>query len=353
MLGVMSKARSDPSSEECGSEAKLLKLKKLLQNLTLSLASLLLFLFLMEVVLRLFGFGNLVIYQPDRNLFWKLKPNQRCYTKVGHKPVHINSKGTRGKEFNEDKPDDVFRIISLGDSRTFGWGLSEPETYSGLLESLLQEQVGDSLKIEVINAGVNAWSYAQIYVYLKDIAMRYSPDLVILARANQWTQFSEDSDQKFVSMFMRRVRLKYLLRKSAIYHFVIEIKLKKFYRKYRTSFIPVNHAEDEFFKDQQRADARQFFKEYIEKIFYLLQKNDVKGLLIYIPSIGVRPSSHSEIQQIYEEVSKSFNIPLIDFTEDFASSRQRLFLPGEYVHPNVEGSRIIANRLFNKIVQEL
>src|SRR5438477_8533468 len=131
--------------------------KRLLQNLTLSAASLLLCAGLLELVLRLCGYGNLEIYEPDPALYWKLKPGQDCYTKVGHKPVHINSHGTRGPEFQTAKPPNTLRILCLGDSRTFGWGLSEAETYCGMLAHLLQEQVGDQKRIEVINAGVNAW----------------------------------------------------------------------------------------------------------------------------------------------------------------------------------------------------
>ena len=91
------------------------KIKRVLENSALLFGSMLLFLSLLEIIFRLLGYGNLVIYQPDPKLFWKPLPNQNCYTKFGHKPVHINSKGTRGKDFDQIKPKSVFRIISLGD----------------------------------------------------------------------------------------------------------------------------------------------------------------------------------------------------------------------------------------------
>ena len=100
--------------------------KRLAQNLALSLGIFLLCLGGLELVLRLSGYGNLEIYQPDPSLYWKLKPNQNCYTKIGHKPVHINSQGTRGPEFQIQKPPNTIRILSLGDSRTFGWGRRNP-----------------------------------------------------------------------------------------------------------------------------------------------------------------------------------------------------------------------------------
>src|SRR5438128_2765660 len=132
--------------------------KRLLQNLALSLVTFLLCAVALEIVLRLNGYGNLEIYEPDPALYWKLKPNQDCYTKVDHKPVHVNSHGTRGPEFQARKPDNTIRILSLGDSRTFGWGLAESETYSSRLQQMLQTNSTLNNQIEVINAGVNAWS---------------------------------------------------------------------------------------------------------------------------------------------------------------------------------------------------
>jgi len=242
---------------------------------------LLLFFTIGEITLRQFEYGGLVIYQADSKLFWRPAPNQNCYTKFNHKPVHINTKGTRGKDFDSNKPKDVYRIISLGDSRIFGWGLSEPETYSGLLEEMLQKYAGDSLKIEVINAGVNAWSYAQMYVYLRDTAIHYKPDMVLLADANLWSQFSEESSKEFRKKMMWRVRLKNLLRRSAIYPFVIEVKLKKFYEKYRTKFIPVAPEKDQFFTEQQNANPAFIFEHQIALIFdFLLSNRDERVIII-------------------------------------------------------------------------
>src|SRR6266850_5723517 len=90
--------------------------KRLLQNMALSAAVFFLCVAACEIILRLNGYGNLEIYEPDAALYWKLKPNQDCYTKVDHKPVHINSHGTRGREFPTEKPTNSIRILSLGDS---------------------------------------------------------------------------------------------------------------------------------------------------------------------------------------------------------------------------------------------
>src|SRR5205823_6347722 len=144
----------------------------------------------LEIILRLAGYGKLEVYEADPKLYWKLKPNQDCYTKIGHKPVHINSHGTRGPEFSTAKQPGTVRILALGDSRTFGWGLTDEETYPYRLQELLRQAMPGK-KIEVINAGVNAWSYSQMFVYLRDEGLAYQPDVVIIGGANLWTEFTE------------------------------------------------------------------------------------------------------------------------------------------------------------------
>jgi hypothetical protein len=162
--------------------------------------------------------------------------------------LRINSLGTRGPEFQPAKPPGTIRILSFGDSRTFGWGLAEGQTYSAQLEQMLQEKIGPGRKVEVINAGVNGWSYHQMSAYFRDVGLGYHPDLVIVGEGNGWTQFSEKSSPGFSKKFMWRVRLKNVLRRSAIYHYAVEIKLKDFYERHRANFVPVDPNQDPYFK---------------------------------------------------------------------------------------------------------
>ena len=251
-----------------------------------------------------------------------------------------------------NKPESVFRIISLGDSKTFGWGLAESETYSGLLAYSLQQYCGDSLQIEVINTGVNAWSYSQMYVYLRDIAMKYNPDMVILADANLWTQFSENSSKEFVKEMMGKVWLKNMLRKSAIYHFFVEVKLKKFYYQFRTRFIAIDPEKDDLFNDQWKGNPYSYFKSEIAQICRFLVEHEVKPLVIYIPhEKEILYDMESKILSVKQEICASMKIPLIDFTTDFKKRSDKLFLKGDKVHPNAEGNKIIANGIYEHVVR--
>ena len=320
--------------------------RNLLKNLSVSLVGIVMLLVCLEVGLRLAGYGNLIIYESDENLYWKPVPNQKRVTKVGQYPIQVNSQGTRGREFQIEKPDNVIRILSVGDSRTFGWGLQEADTYNGRLEKLLAQRLPDGMEVEVINAGVNAWSYAQIFVYLRDIGLNYNPDVVLVAGANAWTQFSEGNSQQFIDDFRRRVWLKNILRRSAIYHYFIEVQLRQYYAKYRVNFIPVDPKTDDLFKEQQKKDPVAFFKKQLDQIGALLKEHNKFGLLLYIPTEGEGVSMDKSINaDAFRFVSQDYGLMLLDFTDAFASSGETLYLEGDIVHPNEAGNYIIASLL--------
>lgn len=98
--------------------------------------------------------------------------------------VSTNSQGTRGAEFSSEKPQDTYRILFLGDSITFGWGVEDNQVYPKVVENYLTKSLkpnGKYKKVEVINAGfTDGNSLDTFYVYYKEIGVKYKPDLVIV-----------------------------------------------------------------------------------------------------------------------------------------------------------------------------
>jgi lysophospholipase L1-like esterase len=328
--------------------------KQLLQNLALSGIVFFLCVAGFEIALRICGYGNLEIYQPDPTLYWRLKPNQDCYTKISHQPVHVNSQGTRGPEFQIEKPAGTIRILSLGDSRTFGWGLADDETYSRRLEQLLQSYVGTGKKVEVINAGVNAWSYPQMLVYFRDFGLKYQPDFVVLAEANLWTQFSEKNSPEFVRQFMWRVRLKNFLRHFAIYHFVVEVQLQSFYERERSKFIPIDPKQDPLFKAQQQSDPTAVFRDAIEGVCRVAQTNHVQPVLLYLPTVNdLTATNRAAVFEVKQAAAKKFGVPLVDLTADLKPAGKKLYLDADPVHLDPQGNAIVAQRLFETFTNSL
>ncbi len=124
------------------------------------------------------------IYRPSRTMPYELIPNARSQivdpTGEFDTKVSINSLGHRGPEFSIDKPDGVTRVLAIGDSFTFGWGVEDDEPYPRQLERLLRAKPGLG-KVEVINAGFAACFYPDTYyVYLRDRGLAWKPDVVVV-----------------------------------------------------------------------------------------------------------------------------------------------------------------------------
>ena len=87
----------------------------------------------------------------------------------------------RGSLHSIPKPKDVFRIVFLGDSMTFGTGVKRNESYPNKLEDKLTNNIWHK-KIDVINLGIPGYQTLQCYATMKHIALPFlEPDLIIYA----------------------------------------------------------------------------------------------------------------------------------------------------------------------------
>jgi hypothetical protein len=112
----------------------------------------------------------------DPRLSYK-HPESASYM-LGANRVTINANGLRDEAVPYTRPQGEKRILVLGDSVAFGWGLSQGEAFSDQMEPQLLEQTGKQW--QVINAGVNGYNTEQQASYLRFEGMRYSPDYVLL-----------------------------------------------------------------------------------------------------------------------------------------------------------------------------
>ncbi|MHC4830049.1 MAG: SGNH/GDSL hydrolase family protein, partial [Planctomycetota bacterium] len=92
--------------------------------------------------------------------------------------VKISSLGIRDREFPREVPEGRTRIICLGDSWTFGTGVTDEETWPGQLQARLNEQGFD---VETVNTGVSGYeTHQESIVYRRDHAQNLEHDLVVV-----------------------------------------------------------------------------------------------------------------------------------------------------------------------------
>ncbi len=115
------------------------------------------------------------LFVPDAELFWSLRPNLNATYKGAR--VTTDRLGLRSPEAGPKK-DHEFRILSLGESSTFGSGVSDDQTYTALIPRYL-ENANPDFVFTAFNAGVSAWSSFQSLKYLELRGLKLKPDLVI------------------------------------------------------------------------------------------------------------------------------------------------------------------------------
>ena len=112
---------------------------------------------------------------PDPELIYKHMPLLRgTYQEV---EVSINQLGLRDDPILPKKPGE-FRILSIGDSVTFGWGVSKPQTFTSRIQNILSTTL--SQPVRVINSGVGSYNSVQEYRWFSKVGISLEPDLVIL-----------------------------------------------------------------------------------------------------------------------------------------------------------------------------
>jgi lysophospholipase L1-like esterase len=88
--------------------------------------------------------------------------------------VELNSRGLRDHEYEYAKDDGVFRIVMLGDSVTWGWGVEQGQLFADLVDDELGEDV------EVINLAYPGYGTDQHLWIFESEGRRYEPDLVVM-----------------------------------------------------------------------------------------------------------------------------------------------------------------------------
>ncbi len=94
--------------------------------------------------------------------------------------VEINGKGARGPEVDYAKPDDVYRILIIGDSFVEALQVDYEQTFYALLQAELAKHNTPEQTYEVVALGRTGWGTLQEYLYYHVEGYKYQPDLVIV-----------------------------------------------------------------------------------------------------------------------------------------------------------------------------
>jgi len=145
-------------------------------------------------------------------LGYSLKPNgtTEIRDEFGTRRYSTNSLGLRGRDVPRKKGASTFRVICVGGSTTENQYVNDDETYPAQLERLLQAQY-PALTIEVLNAGLSAYSTAHTLINFQLNLVGLEPDLLVVYQAINdlmpmgYPDFQSDYRNFYTSYHLRRL----------------------------------------------------------------------------------------------------------------------------------------------------
>jgi hypothetical protein len=119
--------------------------------------------------------GDRGFWAYDPLLGWSLTPGASGrleYVDFSVK-VGINSDGLRDRDYPVERVPGKHRMLVLGDSFAWGYGVEQNERFSEVIENSRPDW-------EIINAGVSGYGTDQEYLYYKLRGSKYRPDVVLV-----------------------------------------------------------------------------------------------------------------------------------------------------------------------------
>jgi hypothetical protein len=134
----------------------------------------------------LFTRTGLPLFVPDERFVYWNKPNLAFSHRTNefHSEIFTNGQGFRipgcGGDYPTEKPADTRRILLLGSSFAFGWGVDYEQTLAARLQVLLnRDRPAGSPSTEIIDTGVPSMGPALNLDWYRAVGKDFSPDLVI------------------------------------------------------------------------------------------------------------------------------------------------------------------------------
>ena len=121
--------------------------------------------------------GHLIRAAQNKDIVFELLPDLDI--EFLGKRLQTDQHGFRGPARTVGKPANGFRIVGLGDSVLFGWGVEYEEAGLPKLEKLVQQALPARV-VETIDTGVPGYNTAMEAVVLREKGLAFAPDLVLV-----------------------------------------------------------------------------------------------------------------------------------------------------------------------------
>jgi lysophospholipase L1-like esterase len=276
-------------------------------------------------------------HSPDPELIYEFTPGAEI--RQHGVTYRINEQGFRDRSFDAyeaEKTNDTYRILLIGDSVAWGWGVEQQQRYSDLLEKSFMHE---GRSVQIMNMAVNGYATAQEVRVYEKYGQQYDPDLVILHYVLNDAAM-EDGGLAFYFMSMNRIEI--FLQLENLW------KLLVYAGKSNLGLLPPppeNNFRDHYFEKH----VTDFEK--ISSAFRRLQQqagnSGARVMVLMTPSFEYQQGQSYPWEELHHKIRKESEQNNFVFVDTL-----QLFLPHEPdtlsfdpIHPNAEGNRLIAGFL--------
>ena len=260
----------------------------------------------------------------DPTLVYELVPDSEVM--LGDLRIKINAAGFRDDEFPRPDTEVGPRIVLLGDSVAWGWGLPMDKAFPQVLESKLREVAVDELPV-VYNLAVDGYATRQELRLLASHALAFEPDLVIV---NYVLNDPDTQDGGLARCFESSIMILELFRRAMI----------------RLRGLFLGGAFDEY---HQRIHA--YYAEEIGDHFRQLgcigRENEIPVLVAVSPVFDFRPGEAYRWQNIHDAIAElclQNDLLFVDLSRTLREHNSSDY-SFDIWHPNAAGHAIMAQVL--------
>jgi lysophospholipase L1-like esterase len=247
--------------------------------------------------------------------------------------VRINSDGLRDFEHTIYKPENVTRILIIGDSNEYGLGVELEEAYPKVLEKIINERCKG--RYEVISAAVPGYDLRQKIELLRVKGIKYSPDIVILGIG-----FDDLTNSSYIREILERE-----------YKKLRELNLSR--EEYKMLSIQkmeeINRIELEKVVSLDKLELKRRLEELFKEFKNVITNTTIKKVVIF-ERIATTANLDKALQEIADNNGWYFvrsNIPCENETF-FSNSPENILHPLD-PHPSIVGHQKLASLLFCNI----
>jgi lysophospholipase L1-like esterase len=246
----------------------------------------------------------------------------------------INPQGIRDDRPLGPKAPSERRLLIVGDSVTFGGEVRTDQAYPYRLEQAIR----DSGNWRVLNGGVTSYDPSQEADWLDLFGWQLEPDVVAVAFCRN--DVSASDRQNSVKRMPVGNIVPWLTEHSIVCFYLERIswilRAKLSSRFGRGTLVPPEYIDQSY-----------------RQIARAAREHGVPVILFDFPTADLLEGrAHDDLSARLRALGTELGWPVVDLSDAFRPDADRLFLPGDPVHPNAEGYQRTATYLAGELVRQ-